>query len=697
MKKLLFAAALMVAGGTLGLSDVSYAHGGQYRGPGDTVPPGGGGGGGGGAGPASGPAGPSTPGPSGPSSPGPAAPGAAPGVKSGGPTTAGGMAAGPDLTLWSFWWEFNKEPYLNLRDKIHSGAVTTGSEGFFLGQGQQEEGKDSLRPSEAQIRGSVVPALMKALETETNNDIVTGCLIALAKIGDTKSESGESEFEQVIAKFLSNSVQEISETSAVALGILANEASIPTLAALLKDTEQGRKLVGSTQVNYRTRAFAAYGLALIGARAKEEPRQQIVRHLREVIESDDTSARDLTVACLVAMGVVPLDTFETPVVEGEEASKAPEQSRSAQLDYLLAYLRDEDNNFLYRAHAPTALARLCQGLPDELYAKYKQEIADELLKHCSKRGSRAQNEIKQSAVLALGLLGDADDDDVDKKIRKALADVPSELSDQQARNFSLVAMAKVGARKGNGNYEEGVDEAADYLLDQLAKGKSTIQPWAGISVGVLGNAMAEANVDNTAKTIALNEALRSSLDDEKNNQRVGAYAIGCGIARDVESTSILLEKLDRLSDDEARGYVAVALGLMEARDSIEPIQTIVKESKYRPELLKQAAIALGLMGDKDLVPDLIEMLRESKGLATQAAISSALGFIGDQRSIDPLVEMLQNQDITDRARGFAAVALGIVADKEPLPWNTKLAVDLNYRASTQTLTDQNGTGILNIL
>jgi len=141
----------------------------------------------------------------------------------------------------------------------------------------------------------------------------------------------------------------------------------------------------------------------------------------------------------------------------------------------------------------------------------------------------------------------------------------------------------------------------------------------------------------------------------------------------------------------------VALGLMGAREATPEIGKIVKDSKYRPDLLKQAAIALGLLGDKELVPDLIDMLSEASRPATQAAISSALGFIGDQRSIDPLVEMLEDKEITPAARGFAAVALGIVADKELLPWNSKIAVDLNYRASTQTLNDQTGTGILNIL
>ena len=91
------------------------------------------------------------------------------------------------------------------------------------------------------------------------------------------------------------------------------------------------------------------------------------------------------------------------------------------------------------------------------------------------------------------------------------------------------------------------------------------------------------------------------------------------------------------------------------------------------------------------------MLEDAKTLTTQAAIASALGFIGDKRSVDPLVEMLKDSSKTGAARGFAAVALGIVAEREPLPWNAKYSVDTNYRANTTTLTGQNATGLLDIL
>ena len=701
MKKLLLAAtALGIA--SFCLQDVSTGHGGTYRGPGDTVPPGGGGGGGG-AGPATpGPSTPGSPGPAGPTTPGPAAPstpGQAPSGRPKGPSTGGDIDVGPDLTVWSFWWEFNKDPYLNLKAAIHSDTTTTGSDDFFLGFGEKDQARDSLAPTQAQIRQTVVPALLEVLEKETNNDIVTGALIALAKIGDAKDESGASQFQQVIEGFLDDSNQEIAETAAVCLGILANPASIPVLQDLVRDNAEGRKRVGANEVSYRTRAFAAYGLALIGYQLtddQEDSRREIVKTLVEVIRSDSSSTRDIQVACLTAVGLVPLGTVDVPPNE-DGTPVDPWASRMAQIDFLVAYFQDENNHFNNRAHAPTAVARLLTSekapLEPTIVETIKARVAPLFMEPLGKR-AKAEKEIQQSCVIALGMIGDNDGDDLDGEIRKTLQEA-LEISDQQTRNFSMIASAHAAGHVGLGeDVGVGTKELQKHLLKSLSKGKSTLRPWAGLGLGVLGN-MLDANGDVVPGELA--GALRDALAEEKTPDRVGAYAIGVGMLRDQDSRETLMGKLAELRDDEARGYTAVALGMMNAKEAIEPIQAIVRESKYRPELLQQAAIALGLLGDKQLVDDLVEMLRSAKGLATQAALASALGFIGDSRSIDPLVDMLKNKEITDTARGFAAVALGIVADKEPLPWNSKIAVDIHYRASTVTLNDPAGTGILNIL
>ncbi|MFT5289104.1 MAG: HEAT repeat protein [Planctomycetota bacterium] len=706
MKRLVIAAALFGAC-AVGIDVPTWGHGGQYRGPGDTVPPGGVGAGGG-RGPGTGgggvpgqPVGPGTGG-------GPAGPGG-PGIpgNTGGPgTSLGGMHYGPDLTQWSFWWEFNKDPYLNLKDAIHSPIVRTGSVGFYFGQGTSDQVLDTQRPTDVQVRQLVVPALLTALKNESNNDIITGCLIALAKIGDAKSESGDSAFEDVIIEFLDDSNQEISETAAIALGILANEHSIEILQHLLEDDDVGRELVGRAEVNYRTRTFAAYGLGLIGADAETEYRQTIVQILVNAISNDNTKSRDLKVSSIISLGLVPILDIEPEAVSSEGQALVPHLSRIGQIDYLLAFLENDDNNYMVRAHVPTALGRLLAGIPGQgdpleksAYETQKLRISESLLGLFEER-TKEPREVVMGAILAMGLIGDADTDELDRRIRAALAAVPRDHSDAQARNFSLIAMAKVGSNRGSGEgVEEGAREAGKYLLKQLVDGKSSMQPWAGLGLGVMGYGLAQYTSKPFGVSVRadLAVALRQRLKKGGSPQSIGAYAVAAGLMGDMDSNATLLQLLEDLRTDETRGYVALGLGLGRVSGAREQIQKVVRESEYRPELLRQAAISLGLLGDNQLVEDLTEMLANATNLATQAAISSALGFIGDGRSITPLVEMLADDSLTATARGFAAVSLGIVADKESLPWNSKVAVDLNYRASTSTLTEQSsGAGIIDI-
>jgi HEAT repeat protein len=692
MKRLITFGSL-IAAGTLGIQGISLAHGGTYRGPGDTVPAGGGGGGGGGASPAGpGASGPSTGSPSGP---GTAAPGAA-GVPTGGPggrpagPATGNANTGPDLSTWDFWWGFNKDQYLNLKAAIYSGPIT-GSDDFFMGQGTKGQSKNQLKPSEEAIRQKIVPALKEALGKERANDIVTGCLIGLAKIGDVKSESGASEFEPLISKFLSDGNQEIAETAAVALGILANDSSVEKLANLALDKPAGRALVGNKEVHFRSRAFATYGLGLIGKLThSNQVRQDIAAILIELLGKPETSTRDVKVAALVSLGLVPIDVDKS---ESPETKQNFASSRQTELKFLEQYFKQESNNYLIRAHAPTAMARLLQGAPPEL----KEGIAKQMITALSKQ-SKERDEVRWGCVLALGQIGDSDKDKIDAEIRDALKAVVDEHGSDQEKNFAMIALGQVGGRAGAGEEnDKGAKECRDALLTNLTKGKNHIRSWAAIGIGVMEREILDNSQNGQVPSSTAKDTVRGALKEASSPSLLGAYAIACGIAKDSEAKSLLADKFKNAPGDEVKGNVAIALGLVDDRDAIKDIQDVVKESKYKPALLKQAAIALGLLGDKDLVPDLIKMLSEAKGYSSQAAIAAALGYIGDSRSIDPLVEMLKKKDITDSARGFAAVALGIVADKEPLPWNSKISTNINYRANTTTLTGNEATGILDIL
>lgn len=209
------------------LATALSAHGGQYRGPGDIVPPGPGGNGRTGApsGPTTGgPSGPSAPRPSGPATGGPTGPttGGPAGPSGGrGPVTGGrGAGLGPDLTQWQFWWEFNKDPFIRLRDEIHKGGPQTGSDDFYLGD-TRKNSRNSMAPTREDKIG-ILATLRRAMKSTNNRDIISGCMIAMAKVG---MDHPEFKLKDVFTPYLKSKNQEIRETAAIALGIAAQTES----------------------------------------------------------------------------------------------------------------------------------------------------------------------------------------------------------------------------------------------------------------------------------------------------------------------------------------------------------------------------------------------------------------------------------------------------------------------------------------
>jgi HEAT repeat protein len=159
---------------------------------------------------------------------------------------------------------------------------------------------------------------------------------------------------------------------------------------------------------------------------------------------------------------------------------------------------------------------------------------------------------------------------------------------------------------------------------------------------------------------------------------------------------VVLTKLERTAEPRLQGYLCVALGLLGDARATKPLKTVLADARFRPELLKSAAIGLAMLEDRTLVPTLVETLSTATSLASQGAAASVIGWIGDRRAVDPLLKLLGNKDVTASARGYAAVALGRVCDRDRLPWNAVVAEDVHYRAATVTLVAGDGTGVLEI-
>ncbi len=634
-----------LAGLLLALSPVS-PHGGVYRGPGSTVPPGGGGGG------------PST------------------------PLGPGGAA----VTDWDVWWTFNRDPYLRLKEAIHSPSASTGNDDFFLGFGQVKRDTETF-PDEQDLRSEVVPALLAATSGTKNQDLITAGVMALAKVGATLGS--DAELETAIARFLAHPNQEIAETAAVALGILGHETAALKLSALLGDTAAGRELVQRKEVPYRTRSFAAYGLALLGAQSERtDVRQFAIFHLATTLEREGTATRDLATACVIGIGLVPLDVASGAWPAPDEGAPPDGASRESQIAWLLHWFSTTRKSDTVRLHAPVALARLCAGAGETP----RRATAAVLL--AALANDKAENrEVQRAAVIALGRLGDDDGDDVDGRIRDRLRKLHGS-KDAMSRDLARIALARCATRPGAGR-EPGValEPVQRWLIKDLASGRSTSRPWTALSLGILAWRRAETGREVPG---SVHYALRESLRSTKSPRDAGALCAAAGLARDPQVVADLIGRVEGGADDSVKAQAAVALGMIGAAEAVPALRALLQGATNRPAVLREAATGLALLGDRGALPELFSALREAKTLPTQSALAFAIGRIGDARSLPPLLEMLRDEQLPEATRAFAAAALGVVAHDEWLPWNSRIAVDLYYGQPPGTLTD-GARGVLDLL
>jgi HEAT repeat protein len=593
-----------------------------------------------------------------------------PGANLGGPAGPGtaGVQIGDDLTRWNYWWEFHKDPFLRLKGAVHGSDVVAYSDAYFLGA-EPRDGVDSMRPTRAELLARVVPALHRTLAATDQRDITSSCLIALAKTG---LDHPDHPLLPALRARLQSRDQEIRETAALALGIAQSADAVDDLIGLVRDLPRGRTLTQRSEVDDRTRAFAAYGLGLVAHTSTAlKVKHAAFVALSEVAADTKLPSLDLRVAAVDAIGLL----------RPERAADGGDALRAACLACLqrLRQTPAGAGHQLVHAHVAPAAANLLEGAPEAERAEVVRALVRELRSDESEQ--RRNQALVQSAAIALGRLASADD----AEASAALEETYRESADAQTGYFALVALAEIGGRKNR-----------DRLLGALESGKKALEkPWAALALGVLEQRRLGRR---EAPDGEIGAALLREIDAIKNPESVAALAVALGLARHEAAAPRLRELLERYrAHDELAGYLCIALALLDDEAAIEPIRAVVESAGRRPRLLLQGAIALGRLGDKRAADQLVDRMgAEGQNLVTLGSLAYAVGQIGDRRSIDRLVAMLDDESASDLARAFAAVALGGVADKEAEPWNAKIARSVNYRAATDALTNQ-VSGILDIL
>jgi HEAT repeat protein len=591
---------------------------------------------------------------------------------------------GIDTTRWQYWWYYNSGPYLNLKTSIHAAAVT-GDEDFYLGRGTNTQAGPGAKPT-------LEPLVSALLGQADSCDCFTmrgNTLLALAKLGSVSERVGSSEIQPVLRAALLDLQSSTAEMAAVSLGVCGDDSVAVTLANLLEDNSQGRELRRGVRVEERVRAFAGFALGLVGDQTeREDVRRFVVNKLCSTFEHTRSSTGDVRVACLLSLGLVPLES--TPkYVGGSGADSSPSLGLESQVAWVLRVLDDEGLGDLVRAHAPTTLARLVQGQSAD--SELRRQVTERLM-HALGGFSKAPREIQQSCAMALGQLADADDDPLDQAVRKLLMEVPKNVADKQTRCFALISLAQIGGRPGRGEGDAlaGAGKIRSYFAQGLSRGKTGLKPWVALAVGVMERALDDARAPSSPE---MRDMLRKALADARSPELVGALSISLGILRDPAGIPELLSVLER-KNPETRAHAILALGMVGATENKESGREILRQSEFQPELVRNAAISLGLMRDRSVVPTLLEMLeRETSG---QRAVCRALSKVGDDSAVGALLELALDEHGTHATRGAAIEAIGGVGDLDDLPWNTALSVNTNYCANTRTLSDPMGGGVLDL-
>ncbi|MCP3915195.1 MAG: HEAT repeat domain-containing protein [bacterium] len=647
-------------------------------GPGPATPPGGGP-----DIPGAPPTGPATPGPSSPATPG------GPQVPLGGSVTPSDIPLDDffDLEAWELWWRHNSDPYLRFELFLDRVRPETGREG----EGQV----DSLSKRRAGLTYGVVykeivPALLQVLEKETDTRLVRQAMLALARVGDRPiGHEPQAPFALTLLPFVADGNRAVAETAVMALGVLGSIEAADALAALAGDTDRGHELCRTSRVPVRIRAFAAYGLGLVGQQAdRPELARFAMHHLAKVLSEDAKEYADLQAACVIGMGIVRLPVSGTLV--GDDAR--PSTSLETQIEHLLSILGSRKSSEEAKAYVPTALANLL-GATESL--DLKSRVAKALIDRSDKR-AKVKDSVRRSSLMALGHIGDADGDSVDRAIRTALMQaVPAK--DGIARRFALIAIAEVGSRPGSGDGDpfEASEECAKFLSRNLARGKSRLKPWSGLALGVLGSGLKQ---HGRLLSRGAADALLHMTGDTKNPQDLAAYALGAGLIGDNRARRNLIERMEKIHDSEYMARMSVAFGLMGDRSALPLLVDTMDEAHTRPEVMERAAIGRALLGDRELVPDLVDRLENGCDCwASMSGVCRALAWAGDARAVPPLLNVLKDEQETGLNRSLVISSLGRIADRSKLPWHSRISVGINYTAAPPTLTDPTGFGVLDTL
>ncbi|MBI5364472.1 MAG: hypothetical protein HZA53_14940 [Planctomycetes bacterium] len=591
-------------------------------------------------------------------------------------------AEGDDRSGWETWWLFNRDALLDLR----APAPPASPEATAVGRPLPRRGAVTAKTVDLRV----LPALARLFERESNPELLAELVFALARSAPRENGLEKTARVALVERALAHPDARVSEAAALALGLFGSGSAAEPLLELARDTKAGRALCARDSVPYRVRAHAAYSAGLLAAEApNEDVRRFAVEGLVRLAAQRDTP-REVAVACVNALGIVPLAADAKAWKGGFERTARelePTAAREALAAHLAQIVQNDRTSPVLRAHALTAIARLARGACDGLHDAVERLCIDLLAP-----AERAPNELAQSAVLALAELSDAGAAPQDKEARAQLA-IAARDADLDTRHFALLALGRIAARPDEdvGAPFAGTGETHRFLLRELADGRGATRAFAALALGLYGRALRDAGRTSSGEAA---ELLRVRLAKTSSPDEAAACALALGLRADAGTAELLTSRLAEAADDATRAACCIALGLADAESALPVLRRALIAARARPALVREAAVGLALLNDAELTPELVAELRGASGSAAEYGLMQALAVVGDERALDVLFELANDAERSSGLRARAVSTIGAIADARRLPWNDALARGANYLAAAETLSDARGTGVI---
>ncbi len=598
----------------------------------------------------------------------------------------GASAEGLNQATWQAWWQLHREEFLDLAWDARRAANRSGEDSASDGTHH-----DRSPASPALVDETLLPLLIElAQDAGSSAPLRASSLLAAARLSTTGwnlSASARVERQAAVEFLLRDSLpaasKNIQEAAILGLGMVQSPSALQLLGELAKDSAAGREAAGDSHVPLRARSLATYALGLAVHRSTDSTlRDSVAATLEEILTHEDARQDDLGTAAVLALGLLPT-AIQTP---GDNAGEEPSGALDSLARRLLERLQDKRGKRDQQVRIPTALARLTPALSEDLRKQVTLELTELL---ASRRGP--SHPMRRAAALALGQLGDADQDPLDKGIRRTL-EAALKSKDGMTRRYAAMSLARVGSTPGEQQDQPwaATAEIATVLRRHLQRGRSADEAWSALALGVFANRLNAADGPNHGA----DKALAKVLGQSRSTDRAPAFAIAAGLARADNAQPVILERLEKTGEDAISGLLGLALGFSGEASGLPALRQVSADSHHRPERRARVALGRAILGDGQLVPELVEQLTECTCWNSLRGSAQALARVGDTSAIGPLLQIARDPARDDRQRREAVRAIGWIASGESAPWSTPLTVALDAVDAPDTLTDPTGFGVL---